>query len=265
MPGLLAAHLEATFKTLPVLEAGFGGGLKCVISELLPMASSSQAFEAGRAFRDGWKGFNRNAGTLVSFTVLAAVLIGLLQALQYGLIAAGTSNPDSLGGISVLLFGIALLQAIVSLVFSIALLDGGLQSVRGRTLAFSELFAKVTEVPNLIGLQLFGGLAVLLGFLAFVVPGVYLAVGYVFAGMALVDRPQSFVDALNCSRRLVTPHWFDVTLFLMAVGGVVVLGYLACLVGGFVSVPVGFCMVAAGYQQLLLLSGHPDSPEEFFS
>jgi hypothetical protein len=257
--------MDARVRLFWALERGFGAGLKSEMNELLPMASPLQAFEAGRALRDGWKGFNRNAGTLVSFTVLAAVLLGLLQALQYWLIAAGTNNPESLGGISVLLLGIALLQAIVSLVFSIALLDGGLQSVRGRTLAFSELFAKVTEVPNLIGLQLFGGLAVLLGFLAFVLPGVYLAVAYVFAGMALVDRPQSFVDALNSSRRLVTPHWFDVTLFMMAVGGVVVLGYLACLVGGFVSVPVGFCMVAAGYQQLLSLAGPAASPEDFES
>ena len=101
------------------------------------MISCPRAFEAGKAFRDGWKGFSRNAGTLVGFTVLAAIVLGLLQALVYGLVASGINNPDTLGGISVLLFGIALLQAIVSLVFSIALLDGGLQSVRGRTLEFS--------------------------------------------------------------------------------------------------------------------------------
>ena len=229
------------------------------------MISSPRAFEAGKAFRDGWKGFSRNAGTLVGFTVLAAIVLGLLQALVYGLVASGINNPDTLGGISVLLFGIALLQAIVSLVFSIALMDGGLQSVRGRTLEFSELFRKVAEVPNLIGLNLFGSLAVVLGLLAFVIPGIYLAVAYVFAGMALVDHPRSFVDALNLSRRLVTPHWFDVTLFLLAVSGVVLLGYLACLVGGFVSVPVGFCMVAAGYQQLLSLAGNVSASAEFDS
>jgi uncharacterized membrane protein len=215
---------------------------------------SAHSFEAGPAFRDGWNGFKLNAVTLVEFTVLAIVLLGLLNALQYGLIVEVRKYPESLVGISVLLFGIALLQAITGLIFAIALLDGGLQSVRGRTLAIGELFAKVTEVPNLIGLQLFGGWAVLLGFLTFVVPGVYLAVAYVFAGMALVDRPQHFLDALNSSRRLVTPHWFDVMLFLLAVFGVVLLGYLACLVGVFVSVPVGFCIVAAGYQQLLALS-----------
>ena len=220
------------------------------------------SFQAGNAFRDGWKGFNRNAGVLVGFTVLAAVVFALLHAIQYGLLAASINNPDSAGGVAVLLFGIALLQAIVGLVYSIALLDGGLRSVRGQSMAFSELFAKVAEVPNLIGLQLFGSLAVLLGSLAFVLPGIYLGVAYVFAGMALVDRPQSFVDALNLSRRLVTPHWFDVTVFLLVVVGIVLLGYLACLVGGFVSVPVGFCMVAAGYQQLLTLAGHSSDVDQ---
>ena len=217
--------------------------------------SAETSFYAGRAFREGWKGFNRNAGVLVGFTVLATVVWGLLHAIQYGLAAAAMNNPGSAGGIAVLVFGIVLLQAIVALVFSIALLDGGLRSVRGQALSFPELFRKLTEVPNLIGLQLFGSLAIVLGLLAFVVPGIYLAVAYVFSGMALVDRPQSFVDALNFSRRLVTPHWFDVVVFLLVVMGVITLGYLACLVGGFVSVPVGYCMVAAGYQQLLVLSG----------
>jgi hypothetical protein len=63
----------------------------------------------------------------------------------------------------------------------------------------------------------------------------------------------------------VTPHWFDVTLFLLAVSGVVLLGYLACLVGGFVSVPVGFCIVAAGYQQLLSLAGQVSPSAELDS
>lgn len=222
--------------------------------DMTVLMASAVSFQAGKAFRAGWKGFSRNAGVLVGFTVLAAVVIGLLQAIQYGLVAAAVNNPDSAGGVAVLLFGIALLQAIVGLIYSVALLDGGLKSVRGESLAFSELFTKVAEVPNLIGLQIFGTLAVLLGSLAFVIPGVYLGVAYVFAGMALVDEPQSFVDALTLSRRLVTPHWFDVTVFLLVVVAIVLLGYLAVLIGGFVSVPVGFCMIAAGYQQLLVLA-----------
>ncbi len=216
------------------------------------------SFQAGVAFQNGWKGFCRNAGTLIGFTLLATIVMGLLTALGVGLISAVGEN--SVGAL-VLLIGFLLLQAIVSLVISIALLDGSLQSVRGRSLGLSDLFSKITEVPNLIGMQIFGSLAVGLGFASFIIPGIYLAIAYVFAGMALVDKPKTFVDALNISRRLVTRHFFDVTLFLLTVLGVIYLGFLACGVGLFVSVPVGFCLVAAGYQQLIALGGESDLSE----
>jgi hypothetical protein len=222
----------------------------------------TQYFSATKAFRDGWSGFNLNAGTLVGFTVLATVVLAVFQSIQYGLITASVNNIATTGeaqfGLIILLFAIALFQAIAGLIISIALLDGSLSSIRGKKIGLPDFFAKITEVPNLIGLQLFGGIAIFLGFLTFIFPGVYLVIAYIFSGMVLVDKPQSFVDALNISRRLVTPHWFDLSLFLLVVAGIIILGYLACLVGGFVSVPVGFCMIAAAYKQLLILGDESD-------
>ena len=212
------------------------------------------SFNAGSAFQQGWRGFCKNAGTLVGFTFLAAIVWGIIQALQVVLLRGYFDNPDVNSGPVVLFAGLVLLQTLLALIISVALFDGALQAARGATITIPELFKKLTQIPNFIGIQLFGGLAIMLGFLTFAVPGIYLAVAYVFSGMAMVDRPQSFVDAMNHSRRLVTPHWFDVCLFLLAVVGIVLLGYLACLIGGFVSVPVGFCMVGAAYDQLLKLS-----------
>ena len=211
----------------------------------------ARGFNAGSAFQQGWSGFSKNAGTLVGFTFLAAIVWGIIQALQVALLRASFNTPDASSGLAVLFVGLVLFQALLGLIISVALFDGALQA-RGATVTIPELF-KLTQIPNFIGVQVFGGLAIMLGFLTFIVPGIYLAVAYVFSGMAMVDRTV-LVDALNHSRRLVTPHWFDVCLFLLAVVGIVLLGYLACLVGGFVSVPVGFCMVGAAYDQLLKLS-----------
>ena len=213
-----------------------------------------RGFNAGSAFQQGWRGFCKNAGALVGFTFLAAIVWGIIHALQVVLLQGYFDKPDITSGPVVLFAGLVLLQALLALIISVALFDGALQAARGATVTIPELFKKITQIPNFIGIQVFGGLAIMLGFLTFVVPGIYLAVAYVFSGMAMVDRPQSFIDAMNHSRRLVTPHWFDVCLFLLAVVGIVLLGYLACLVGGFVSVPVGFCMVGAAYDQLLKLS-----------
>lgn len=213
-----------------------------------------RGFNAGSAFQQGWSGFSKNSGTLVGFTFLAAIVWGIIQALQVVLLRGYFDKPDVSSGPVVLFVGLVLLQTLLGLIVSVALFDGALQAARGATVTIPELFKKLTQIPNLIGIQMFGGLAIMLGFLTFGVPGIYLAVAYVFSGVAMVDRPQSFVDSLNHSRRLVTPHWFDVCLFLIVVIGIVILGYAACLVGGFVSVPVGFCMVGAAYDQLLALS-----------
>lgn len=219
-------------------------------------------FSATKAFREGWSGFSLNAGTLVGFTVLATVVLAVLQSIQYGLLTASVNNIATTGeaqfGLAILIFAIALFQAIAGLISSIALLDGSLSSIRGKRINLPDLFDKITEVPNLIGLQLFGGIAIFLGFLTFIFPGVYLLIAFIFSGMVLVDEPQSFVDALIISRHLVTPHWFDLSLFLLVVAGIILLGYLACIVGGFVSVPVGFCMSAAAYKQLQILGDASD-------
>ena len=212
------------------------------------------SFTASKAFREGWAAFNRNAVTLVGFSVLAFLVIALLQILQFLITSAVLSGSQAGPGPAVILIGLALLQTIFGLVISIGLLDGSLQAVRGERLSLLRLLRRSSEVPNLIGLQLFAVVAIALGGLAFVLPGIYLAVAYVFSGLALVDGPRCFVDALNLSRRLVTPHWFDIALFLAAVAALAALGYLACLVGAFVSVPVAFCVAAAAYQQLLDLS-----------
>lgn len=153
------------------------------------------------------------------------------------------------------MIGLALLQAILGLVISIGLLDGALRAVRGEKLSLFSLLRRSSEVPNLVGLHVFAVIAIGLGSLVFVVPGIYLAVAYILSGLALVDGPRSFVDALNLSRRLITPHWFDVALFLGAVAALAALGYLACLIGAFVTVPVAYCVAASAYQQLLELSG----------
>jgi len=221
------------------------------VERLLPASFAMRPFfHAGQAFQQGWQGFSRNAAVLVGFSVIGFVVLALLQLSQASVLEAASISDTPIAWI-VLQLGVLALQAVVSLVISMALLHGSLAAVRGDKLTPAGLFARMIAVPDLLGLQLFAGLACGIGMLIFLLPGVYLAVAYGLAGYALVDGRGSFVDALNLSRRLVSPHWFDLALYYLVVAAIIALGLLACLVGGFVSVPVGFCMLAAAYQQLL--------------
>src|SRR5204862_6902693 len=68
-----------------------------------------------------------------------------------------------------------------------------------------------------------GGLAMLAGFIAFVIPGIWLAVSLYFASQAVVAEGHSPMDALRRSRELVRGQWwrvFGIGIFFAVMIGV---------------------------------------------
>ena len=143
-----------------------------------------------------------------------------------------------------------LLQVVVHLVGSVALLNGALMAAKGQTFQFGQLFVETKQLFNLLGLHVFAAIAILLGLLAFGLPGIYLSVAYWFSAFLLVDQRVSFLDALAGARAMVTPHWFDVAVLLLVIAAISVVGFLACGVGLFATGPLAVCIGAAGYLQL---------------
>jgi hypothetical protein len=92
---------------------------------------------------------------------------------------------------------------------------------------------------------------VTLGLILLIIPGLYLAVGYLFAAVLVVDRGLDFWPAMETSRRLITPRWFSFFAFLLLLVLVNFAGLLALGVGFLVSFPVSWCALVAGYADLL--------------
>jgi uncharacterized membrane protein len=139
---------------------------------------------------------------------------------------------------------------VVHLVGSVALLTGALMAAKGQTFKFGQLFTETRQLFNLLGLHVFAAIAILLGLLAFGIPGIYLSVAYWFSAFLLIDQRVSFLDAMAGARALVTPHWFDVAVLLVVIVAISAVGVLACGVGLFATGPLAICIGAAGYLQL---------------
>lgn len=204
----------------------------------------------GPIIQNGAKGFSRNAVVLIGFSILYAIVLGLLvfagKALGVKLELAATANWGLLLGYGVVL----LLQVLVHLVGNLALINGALMAAKGQTFKFAQLFAETRQLFNLLGLHVFAAAAIFLGLLAFGIPGIYLSVGYWFAAFVLVDRKVAFLDAMSGARRMVTPHWFDVAVLLLVIGTISAVGVLAFGVGLFATVPLAVCIGASAYLQL---------------
>jgi hypothetical protein len=203
----------------------------------------------GAIIQKGARGFARNAWVLVGFSVLYFIALGVVSLLA-SKVGEGFAGPNPQLLLLIPYGLLLLLQVVVHLVGNIALIHGGLMAAKGQTFKFGQLFAVSGEIFNLLGYSVFVTIAVLLGLLAFGIPGIYLAVAYWFAAFFLVDRRIAFLDAMALSRALVTARWFDIAAFLLVVGAISISGVIACGIGLFATVPLAVCVGAAAYLQL---------------
>ena len=79
---------------------------------------------------------------------------------------------------------------------------------------------------------------------------VYFAVGISFVFPLIVDKKLGFWGAIKTSLKAVHRQWFQVFGLLILVGLVNLVGVLACCVGIFATMPLGYLIVCQGYRQL---------------
>ena len=89
-----------------------------------------------------------------------------------------------------------------------------------------------------------------LGLLLCILPGIYLAVGYVFALPLVVDKKMEFWTAMEVSRRVVHEHWWSVFALVIVLALVALAGFLLCGVGALITIPVSSAALMYAYEDL---------------
>ena len=151
-------------------------------------------------------------------------------------------------------FVVGLIQGAVGLLGGVCM--GGLyfmllKLIRGEKAEFGDAFAGF----SLAFLQLFlaglvRGLLTMLGLVLCILPGIYLAVAWVFAVPLVMDKRMDFWPAMELSRKVVNKHWWAVFGLLLISILVILVGVLACCVGVFVAQPLVYGAIAYAYEDI---------------
>jgi uncharacterized membrane protein len=153
--------------------------------------------------------------------------------------------------IELLLNAIPLLGWLASAALAPALLIGNFlvsaKLLQHQTPEFQDFFLGFHFFLPLLVVALLTTVFITLGLVLLILPGVYLAVGYLFAADLVVDRRLDFWQAMELSRRKVHLSWFAflallLVLLLINLGGALLLG-----LGLLVTVPFTFCTLAVTY------------------
>jgi membrane-anchored glycerophosphoryl diester phosphodiesterase (GDPDase) len=188
----------------------------------------------GDYISQGWQLFKKNAGGYVVFTIIL-ILINIV-------VTKINESASPLG-------------TVISLVVTGPLTAGwyivAFKQLRNRLPEFADFFKGLNNFLPFFLLNLISGILIGLGFVLLILPGIYLAVAYMFALPFAVAQRMDFWTAMEASRKLITKNWFSffgfgLVLFLINLGGALLLG-----VGLLVTIPLSACAVAAAYADIV--------------
>ena len=148
--------------------------------------------DIGSAIKRGWELVMANVGVLVVATVLTWAInvgLGFIPVIRWG------------GGV---IIG-SVLHAGLMLMF--------IRRIRGERVELGDLFAGFNMALPLIIAGLLMSALTLVGFLLCILPGIYLAVAYVFVLPLIIDKKLDFWPAMEVSRQVVHKHWWAMFLF----------------------------------------------------
>ena len=136
-----------------------------------------------------------------------------------------------------------------------------LKLIRGERAQFGDAFAGFSlAFLNLFLAGLVSGLLTSVGILLCILPGIYLAVAWIFALPLVIDKKMDFWPAMELSRKVVNRHWWVIFGLLLVGFLVTLLGLAVCFFGVFIAQPVVYGALAYAYEDIFGTKLQPVMP-----
>lgn len=210
--------------------APFDFGQKVDTAQFDKLIEGNYEVNASDYVQKGWEMFKGNIGEFIGFTLV---------------VFAASLVISKLGAFGSLLF--SALAAPLYAGFSIA----AFRILSGKSLQFSDFFKGFNYFLPLFLAGLASGIIVSVGLALLLLPGIYLAVGYMLTTLLVIDHRMEFWQAMETSRKIVTKNWFAFFIFALLLFLVNVLGIIALGVGLLVTIPITSCAAAIAYKEIV--------------
>ncbi|MBW2145620.1 MAG: hypothetical protein JRG73_05410 [Deltaproteobacteria bacterium] len=178
--------------------------------------------------REGWRMFASNVGSFMGITVI--------------MIAAGI--VVGLTGIGKLGLGVI----IVPLAAGVGL--SCLQHLRGGGFGFQDFFQGFRQFVQLALYGLVTNIAIMVGMILLIVPGVYLMVAYFFGWLLVADKGIDFWRAMEVSRVVAHKRWFSLFGFLLVLMLINIIGAIPLGLGLLITIPWTLCASTKAYHDV---------------
>lgn len=218
-------------------------------------------WEIGEVLTQAWETFKQQWAVLV-FAPFVLFVIYIVAAVVLQLPLQLLAREDATLGM-VAAFPVMLLQMFVMSFVYAGCIKLFVAAARGQTPEFGVAFSGIGRaLPLLLG-QLLVALAYLFGFILLVVPGIIVGLGTAFTMFYVADMELGPIDAFKRSWETMKGHKMKLFLYGLVSFGIALLGYIACLVGIFVAMPVIMLGMAIIYTRISGTASGPSGGSGF--
>ncbi|MEO4046086.1 hypothetical protein AAFN46_03210 [Pseudomonas sp. CAU 1711] len=245
-------------------------------SELLDKAAPGQALSLAEALNRGynfaifdllgeawrktkgtkgliWGGFFAYFGVMIGAQI-ALYLISLILGLgAFGLASlAGGEGAIMAGAFGLIL--LVLFTSLVTLALTYPFIAGfnmiGIRQAAGQPLRFAEIFSHFNRTLPLLGAGILMTIVTAIGFVLFVLPGIYLSIALMLTIPLVVERKLSPWQAMMVSCKAINQHWFKVFFLFVAMNIVVWISMLPLGIGLIWTLPMFIVMIGVLYNRI---------------
>jgi len=138
-----------------------------------------------------------------------------------------------------------------------------LKLIRGEKAELGDAFSGFSLAFGPLALfGLVAQLLILLGLALCVLPGIYLAVCWLFfTPLIILDKQLDFWDAMEVARKVVSRHWWQVFGFALVCGLITICGIAVCGVGLVVAMPIIKAATVYAYEDIFGNSSRPSASQ----
>ncbi len=203
-------------------------------------------FSPTEAIKFGWETFKKNPSFLVILVILLVVVEVVISMIFKPLtdIKTNTFVVSSL-------FSMA--SSIVASFFTLGFIKAILTLVNTGKGNFSDIYSAFTNTKLLVNYliaSIIVSVAVSIGFILLILPGVYLSLRLTFFTYFLVDKNMGAMDAIQASWNATKGNVWNLIILGFLGVGLIILGALALIVGLLVTIPILLVASAHVYKEL---------------
>ena len=210
--------------------------------------------EGWNMFAEQWKVWVLNSLLLALVTLIPA--IALYVFMLFAAAASAGSGGAGLGLVMfVLVFGVAVLLALLSSYLACGMYHTAFKQLRGEPISVRDMFSAGESFPKFLGAAIVVGLLVVIGALLCVIPAFIVAGALYFTTPLVVERRLSIGDAIQASRDATRGDLFMFVLFALVVSIIAQAGSYLCYVGMLVTWPLQYTIAAVAYRDCFGVAG----------